>query len=230
MKKYYRQIIIGATFFGCGLALREKDTLILEPSILAGGDFTLNFDPGTDWDYQPCNPGAAEFLHELRERDVLRGGRIRQGALTPVFSHWCLKHKLDIALWHDVLEIGKNSVTVHNVEGKFTIESPCIVDARPQTGDFKYLTAAILLENPVTDGSYGEFELTNSLNEREAYLMMRLPAACEWPEARQKFHQAWQGRDRESIKGSLMAIGPRFSYRNYSNPVAALDGGESCTM
>jgi hypothetical protein len=47
MIERYRLIILGASFYGCGLAAAHPGALLIEPAILVGSDFALSYFPGT---------------------------------------------------------------------------------------------------------------------------------------------------------------------------------------
>lgn len=226
MKQHWDTIILGATFYGCGLAAGKKDVLILEPSILAGSDFTLHFDPGTEWQSPPHHPDAVEFYEDLVRRGALRNGRLHMGALAPVFSRWCLERGLRIALWHEILDVSENEVTAFTVEGEKRFTADHIIDARPVAKEFLYVTASLFLEKELPDGPGGNFEIVGGCLRGEAYLLKKLPGPVSWPDARREIHEAWMARN-PAIQGRLLTVGARFSYRNHPNPAAALDLGLS---
>ena len=226
MKKHYRRIITGATFYGCGLAAAApEDTLVIEPSILVGSDFTLNFNPGKEWDYVPSQPSAAAFKAELKKRAALVGGRIHQPALTPVFSRWCLEHRLDVALATRVLERHGNELTVFDAGGRHGLTADEIIDASPAIGKTKRITASLLTDGSGRDFAGDRFEIVAGRFSAEAFLLMPLPAATAWPEARMLLLNAWQERPSELRACRIAAVGVRFDYHNFINPVMALDCG-----
>lgn len=226
MKKHYRRIVVGATYYGCGLAAAvPEDTLVIEPSILVGSDFSLNFNPGKEWDYAPSQPAAAALMAELQKRDALVGGRIHQPALTPVFSRWCLEHQLDIALATRVLARSGNELIVFNADGRHCLTADEIIDASPVIGETKRITASLLTDGSGRDFVGDRFEIIAGRFSTEAFLLMSLPAATAWPDARMLLFKTWQERPAELRAYSIAAVGVRFDYHNFVNPVVALERG-----
>ena len=218
MNKDYRQIILGATFYGCGLAaVSPDDTLVIEPSILVGSDFTLNFNPGQQWDYVPSHAWAREFLRDLSVRNALEDGRIHQPALCPVFSKWCLDHNLNIALSTTVLNVNDNQVEIFDVEGRHVISADQIVDASPKCGLTKRITASLLTAGQWAGGAYGPFEIIAGRFSSEAFLLMELPVTVAWPEARLTLFNAWKQRPEVLRESSIAAVASQFDYHNFIN-------------
>ena len=53
-------LIIGATFYGCGLAHALKDAIIVESSMAPGCDYAYAFSQGRNWKNQAKHPAAEE--------------------------------------------------------------------------------------------------------------------------------------------------------------------------
>ena len=85
-------LILGATFYGCGLAARIRDSLLVESSILPGSDDVLAFSPGSGWENPFVHPLAEELRQTLLARHALNDGKLWTGALAPVFAAWLEKH------------------------------------------------------------------------------------------------------------------------------------------
>ena len=54
-------LILGATFYGCGLASAIKNSLVVESSISVGSDYAFAFMQGKNWLQPLTSPGAEEF-------------------------------------------------------------------------------------------------------------------------------------------------------------------------
>ncbi len=223
MVKQFDTLIIGATFYGCGLAAAIPGAAVIEPSIVAGGDFALTFNPGCDWDCPLTTPGANEFRDELKQRRALLGGRSNVAAFSPVLTAWVLKRKLPVELSCEIIGISEREVKVINVEGVHSYRAERVIDARSVPGSAKYLTAVLFCETPVA--SHGAFELTPGCRPDVVYLSYKLPAATGWADARREFAADWQKRPAELKQAKVMLIGSRFDYRNYPNPAVALETG-----
>ncbi len=224
---HYSTIIIGAGFYGCGIVAVESDSLVLESSNHVGSDFVYTFNPGSDWDAKiQLHPYAEEFRNMLIMDGVLRAHRLHCGALACVAAKWCIDHNVNVELMTDVLEYDEHKLTVFNSAGKATYSADRIMDSRPHPQGEKYITA--LVHHPVSKVqalSYGELSVHPGPFEDESYLSLQIPMHMNWIEARQKFHQLWQQRSEEIKDWKLVLIGSRFDFRQYPNPVAALNAG-----
>ena len=89
-------LILGASCYGCGIALRRPDSLILEPTIQPGAEFTLTGCPAGNLAFEPESAAGRSFLEELRRRSVFCDGMLHNAALAPVLANWCLDHRLHI--------------------------------------------------------------------------------------------------------------------------------------
>ena len=228
MKNYYKRIVIGASFYGCGVAAASpEDTLLIEPSILVGSDYTLNFNPGTQWDYQPSHSLARKFLDELKNRNVLSRQKLHQPALSPIFSQWCIDSDIEIALSSRVIEQSKNSLVVFDIEGRHKLSAGEIIDATPKVGTVKNFTASLFSNGPDCEGCYDDFEIIAGRFETEAFLLMPVPVGTSYPDARMKLFNAWRKRPEILKKCSIAATGVRFDCNNFPNPIIALDEGLS---
>lgn len=235
MKEHYHRLVIGATYHGCGIAAAApEDTLVVEDSILVGSDFSLNFNPGTQWDYMPSHSAARKFRDDLIQRGALLDKCLHQPAMTPVFSQWCLDMKLEIALATRLLEHCDKEAVLFDAEGRHRVSFDELIDTRPpfMPGGSKRITASLYSDGPGCAGNYEHFKIIAGRFEREAFLLMELAADCTWPDARMALFNAWQKRPQALKDCSIAAVGVRFDLNNYPNPVIALDNGlikgESC--
>ncbi|MBN2640741.1 MAG: hypothetical protein JXR78_03725 [Victivallales bacterium] len=226
MKTYYRHVVIGGTYYGCGLAAVDpENTLVVEPSILVGSDFSMNFNPGTQWDYMPSHPDTFRFRNELEQRNVINDGKVHQPAMTPVFSKWCLDAGLHVALASNVLEYDEHSMTLFDANGRHEVSFDRITDARPVHGKTKRITASIFTDSIRCGGDYGIFQIVDGLFDSEAFLLIDIADTTSWPEARLTLFNVWQERPEKLSRCSVAAVGVRFDYNNFSNPLVALDRG-----
>ena len=73
-------LILGATFYGCGLAARIRNSLLVESSIIPGSDDVLAFSPGSGWENTFAHPLAEELRRALLACHALNGGKLWTGA------------------------------------------------------------------------------------------------------------------------------------------------------
>lgn len=225
MKTHYSCIILGAGFYGCGLAAGRSDCLVVEPEIAVGSDFAFSF-AGSD-----C-PAAAEAtwhplvkeLHgELQQRHALRAGRLHLGALVPVFSQWCRQQNLEILLSCQILAAAARRVVVRTVEGEIVLTAESVIDARPQMP--RLATAAVQLADGVADGLYGRLRLSCGPLPGEGYVQMELLPGETWPQARQRLERAWEERPPLLADCRYLLTGSRFFASPFAHPFAALQAG-----
>ena len=222
-------LILGATFYGCGLACAIPGSVIVESSIVVGSDYTLGFDPGCSWDMPLSNPAAAEFRDELLKRRALTAdGRLLTGALSPVFAEWCSKRAIAPYLGLELVNKKGNTLTFVDFGGKtVTFTAKRIIDARCRNSAVKTLTAAIHCEKPLTPGVYGNLTITASPLAKLFYAAIPVDKAMNMQSARQLLHQYWAARPAELQDAAIAWSAMRFSSNNWNNPAAALDAGLS---
>ena len=223
-------LILGATCFGCGgaaAALGAENSLIIERTTVAGRDFALTFHPGEHWSDCPLAPGAEELRSEAVARHALVGGRIQTAALSPLFSGWCLKRKLNILFACDVLELSANRATFQAVDGLHTVEFAKLIDAEPSYRNGKYLTALVSSPAGKTASAVrtADFELVPVIPANRAALVMKLEAETDWPEARKRLRESWLRRPRELAELKLLLSANEFSSGEYANAFSALSAG-----
>jgi hypothetical protein len=223
----YDTIIIGASFYGCGLALALAGAKILEPAILPGAEFSLALQPGSGWDRPVQSPEAQALRAELLRRGAVNdAGQAQVAAFSPVLGECCQKHSLDLEFSCAVIEQRDDLLRVVGVDGLREIRAGRVINALPDTtAPEKMLTGILSLSEQLPDGSYGPFRLCNSCRAGEAYLSLSMPGAASWPEARQQFHAAWDQRPASLRESHLLLLGTSFSWPGDDNPVLAFDRG-----
>lgn len=222
----YRQIIIGATFYGCGRAAVSPGTLVLEPDNHVGSDAVFTFNPGSDWETMPVHPWAKEFRDRLVAVTVLQENRLQVGRLSPVFAEWCLGHHVDVRLLSRVIGQDGHAVTVLSPAGRETFSAETLVDARPHRTAPPKITALVSHPpRPLIPISFDKFEILPGPFPDESYLLMDVPPGGGWRNAREQLHQFWQARPEQLAEWKLVLIGTRFDFQQFPNPVAALDAG-----
>ncbi len=224
----YDYIIRGATCYGCGMAAGlSGKVLVLEDSVVPGSDWALGFDGGY-WEEPLVTQPAIDFREALlSHRALSEDGRVCIGALAPLMAQWCLDHNVRIEFSCNVLSHSGNIVAVMGVDGRQQYETEHFIDARPSVfNDVKYATGLIMFNGAsLPSGVYGDFILTPGYIKGEYYIALPLPSAEKWPEARAKFHAAWDKRPASLASAQLQLIGVRFSYGNAPNPAAAIEYG-----
>lgn len=230
MTRSFKTIIVGASFRGCGLAARQADTLILESTVQIGTDFVYTFNPGTQWGCELKHPATQEFRHMLTVQSVLCDSRLQVGGLAAITASWCLKHDIKIEFLSRVIRREQHVLTVMSPAGIDEVYADRIIDASPVPGAEKYVTALLSCPDQsrtltVEVTNYSEFTIHASPCRGEAYLRLKLPGDCGWPEARARLHTAWRQRDDSLRQWRLVLIGTRFDYAVFANPALALDCG-----
>ena len=79
-------LILGATFYGCGLAAAMPEALLVESSISVGSDYAFALLQGEDWSEPLTTTGAEEFRQELIARHALENNQVIPAALAPVLA------------------------------------------------------------------------------------------------------------------------------------------------
>jgi hypothetical protein len=222
----FDQIVIGANFFGCGLAARLGKAKIIEPSCVIGADFALTFNSGEEWDVKPEHPEAAEYLSLLRKHRALDDeGRTAVAAFAPLLAEWSRKRELDIELSCSVVAIEGQELRVIGVDGRKIYRAGEIYDALPKTKSRKFLTGLVAGPEGLEDGQRGGFVFRQSLHPGEYYVKLECFGEDGWELARRTWHQQWASRPKELQDCRLLLLGTHFDLCNYPNPVAALDAG-----
>ena len=228
MIERYDTIILGASFFGCGMASTCKGrVLVLEESILPGGDFVLSLNPGRDYDESQLRTDAARELY-LRMREVNAvslDGRVSLAGISEVMAAWCLTKELPVCFGVGVVQRDEHRVVVVTAEGVREFEAERIVDARPKSVQCKWLNAMIGAPAELPDGYKGPFVLRHSIIDGEFFLSFQVPVDSSWSEVRAMFHKAWDFRPASLKDSTIMLTATRFDYRQYANPLLALDAG-----
>lgn len=225
---HYDTIVYGATFYGCGLAASLPGrTLIVEPLPLVGSDFALTFNGGCHWEAEPESAAAREYLAELREHGALTAdGRAAIPAFSTLLAKWCLARKLEIQLSCQVVDFKDGVAEAVGVGGPCRYETGAFIDARPRCGAAgAWLTALVAVPPGTSAGTAGPFVLRPSFAPGEMLLAYRLTADMDWAAARAAFHRAWETRPEGLRQAVLLLIGTALDYRQFDNPVLALDAG-----
>ncbi|MDD4097890.1 MAG: hypothetical protein PHC30_03895 [Lentisphaeria bacterium] len=222
----YDKVVIGASFFGCGLAVALGRVKILEPSCVVGADFALTFNGGERWDTKVVHPLAKEYLAMLREhRAIDDQGRAAVAAFSPLLAQWCRKQGLDIELSCSVVDYRRKRLKLMGVDGPKEYCVSKIHSAVPRRQRRSYLTALVSGPADLGDGVYGDFTLKRSLYPGEYYLQFGYHAFFFWEQARDVFHQKWAQRPEALRDCRLLLIGTAVDWHNFPNPAVALDWG-----
>ncbi|MBQ9367125.1 MAG: hypothetical protein IJT83_05040 [Victivallales bacterium] len=221
-------LILGATFYGCGMAAVAKGkVLVLDGNILSGWEFVHALNPGREYDGKVLRTEEAQGLYgRLRAVNALSAdGRVSLAGLGEVFAEWCLARHLPIEFGVDVVRQDENHVVAVTPAGVEEYEAERIVDARPKAQSGKWLNAMITAPSVLPDGGKGPFMMRHSLVDGEAFLSFQVPEDASWSEARAMFHRAWDFRPTVLKYSTIMLTATRFDCRLYVNPLAALEAG-----
>ena len=223
-------LILGATFYGCGIAARAKGkVLVLDNNILPGWEFIHALNPGRAYDETTLRMEEARGIYaRLRDVNALSDhGRVSLAGLSEVFAEWCLARHLPVVFGVDVIRQDANHVVAVTPAGVAEYEAERIVDARPKVQNGKWLNAMITAPSVLPDGGKGPFMMRHSLVNGEAFLSFQVPDDATWSEARAMFHRAWDLRPTVLKYSTIMLTATRFDYRPFANPLVAFDAGLS---
>ena len=218
-------LILGATFYGCGLAAVLKNSLVVESSVSVGSDYAFAFLQGKNWSEPLTCSGAEDLRRELIARHALENDRILPAALAPVLARWCLSHHIQPLLGLECIRKSGNIYTFIDWGGsEIRIQAEKVIDARGQTGE-KCFTAAVFSENTLAEGKYGVFELFRTPTEKIYTLEMPCDAADTPDLVRQNLQKCWAERPAELAAAQIIWSASRISCRIFDNSCAALDAG-----
>ena len=136
-------LILGATFYGCGIAARaEGKVLVLDGNILPGWEFVHSLNPGREYDEKALRTEEARGIYaRLREVNALSDdGRVSLAGLSEVFAEWCLAGHIPIMFGVDIVRQDANHVVAVTPAGVEEYEAERIVDARPKAENGKWLS------------------------------------------------------------------------------------------
>jgi len=220
-------LILGASFYGCGLACALDNAIVVESSVAVGSDFTFGFEQGCNWNTPAAHPAAEEFRQELFKRHaVTEKGDLLTGALAPVFADWCIRHNVRPYLGLDLVQIKGNTATFIDFCGKLvSVKADRIIDARPKAGDTQKLTAAIYSEKTIEPGKYKFFNISSTVAKDVYYLAFEVEGNTTMQSARQRLACMWEDRPEQLRSAQMIWSAMRFSASSFDNPVAALEAG-----
>ena len=217
-------LILGATFYGCGLAAAMPDALLVESSISIGSDYAFALMQGDEWSQVPATAGANEFRQELISRHALENDRVLPAALAPVLADWCRKRNIQPQLGWELIGRKGNIYTFVDWCGKkITVTAEKVIDAR-SSGE-KVLTAAIRSENILAEGVYGNFRVKCTPAEKLYTLEMPCRITDSPLDGRRALAENWANRPAELANAQVVWSASRFSYKRFANAAAALDHG-----
>lgn len=220
-------LILGATYYGCGLAKAIPGAVIVENTVAPGSDYSYAFDGGVNWDSPLKNAAAAEFRRELIERKALSAdGKAVTGGFTPVFAGWCIRHGVRPYFGLELAEKRGNTLKFIDFCGNYvTFEAKKVIDARSYPASGRRFTACVSSENRISDGKYGFFDLKSSNADTMYYASLDVESDTSFQSARQRFAAFWETRPAELAGAQLVLTAARFSDDMFDNPAAALDAG-----
>ena len=223
-------LILGATFYGCGLAAAIPDALVVESTISVGSDYAFALFQGDDWAKAPLTSVAEEIRQELIERHALADERIVPAALAPVLANWCKQRSIQPLLGLEFIGRNGNIYTFVDFCGKkINIQADKVIDARCQAGQ-KLLTAAVRSEKTLDENICDCFSVKRTPAEKFYTLEMPCSADDTPDAARRKLFEAWANRPAELAGAKIVWSASRFSYKTFANAVAAFDAGLQCNF
>ncbi len=222
MAEQVSTIVIGASCYGCGAAAMRPDSLIFEPTVAVGPEFTLTGCPARNLDAPLRTPGASALREELERRKAIENGLLHNAALSPVLAKWCLDRGVKIRFNAPVIRLAEHAVTVLEVSGLKEYSADEIIDARPLPGKVKFLYS--FLAGGET-GRFDGFEVLATASPEHRLVRQMLPLDAGYREARQALLAFWEKRPAELKKAVFLWSSSRFSFDTVDNPVSALDRG-----
>lgn len=219
-------LILGATFYGCGLAARIRNSLLVETSIIPGSDDVLAFSPGSGWENPFAHPLAEELRRALLACHALNGGKLWTGALAPVFAEWLEKNCVQPLFGLTPVECSGNSIRFSDLCGsEVIVHAKRILDARARVTDEKFLTALIRSPDEIGECACGPLRISYSGLPGWYYIALPLPETAPWQTARRELHRVWRERP-DALRGArLLVTASRFSRPRFRNAGAALEAG-----
>ena len=222
-------LILGATYYGCGLAKSIPGAVVVDSAVSPGSDYAYAFDGGKNWNAPLKNTEAEEFRCELLSRKALSpDGKVVTGGFTPIFAGWCVRHGVRPYFGLELAEKQGNTLKFVDFCGNIvTFEAKRILDARSYPVNGRKFTACLASETPVADGKYGFFDVVSSNASGMYYASMDVESDTSAQSARQRFAALWETRPAELAGMKLIWTAARFSDNMFDNPAAALDAGLS---
>lgn len=214
-------LILGASCYGCGIALRRPDSLILEPTIQPGAEFTLTGCPAGNLAFEPESAAGRSFLEELRRRSVICDGMLHNDALAPVLANWCLDHRLHILFKALPVRQEESRVTVMQADGLREYSADEIIDARPKITT-PHLCTFLAKAVP---GVFGDFVIFRTLMKDLFVMRQRLFPGCGYASARKRLREFWEDRPESLRQAALLWSATRFCNDTIDNPVFELERG-----
>ena len=222
-------LILGATFYGCGLASAIKNSLLVDSSISVGSDYAFAFLQGKNWSQPLVCAASEEFRQELIARYALEDDRLLPAALAPVLAAWCIKRQIQPLLGLEFIrKSGKVYTFIDWCGNEINIEAEKVIDARCNGGK-KIFTAAVFSGKILPEGKYGAFELFRTPAEKIYTLEMPCNADDDPFIVRKKLHEVWTERPAVLAEAQIIWSASRISFPVFANAAAALDaGGQGC--
>ena len=220
--KFYDLVVIGATFAGIGAASANAGrTIILESRQQIGYEFINSYKYGTEWSKTPETELGLKFKDDLCNRGVLSAdGFVHMPALAPIICDYVNKHKLDLLLMTDIINIENTEdlyyITIHNVSGFEVIKAAKVLDTRFNNVKItnKYINAMLtnyendeVLSNLtyacVEKGLFGEYVLKYEIDIED-----------NWIIAREKLHRFWNNRPGNLNKWVISSVADCFEIKS----------------
>ncbi len=218
-------LILGATFYGCGLASAIKNSLLVDSSISVGSDYAFAFLQGKNWSQPLVCAASEEFRQELIARYALEDDRLLPAALAPVLAAWCIKRQIQPLLGLEFIrKSGKVYTFIDWGGNEINIEAEKVIDARCNGGK-KIFTAAVFSGKILPEGKYGAFELFRTPAEKIYTLEMPCNADDDPFIVRKKLHEVWTERPAVLAEAQIIWSASRISSPVFANAAAALEPG-----
>lgn len=219
-------LILGATFYGCGLARSIPGAMVIESTIAPGGDEVFSFNSGVKWHQKLKHNEAEIFRSMLQQRHALsEDGRIFSAALSPVLAQWCIERNIFPWFATEIIELAPHTVKLLDCSSNLTtIQAKQIIDARSGKSGSPHFTAALRSDKEIQVGQYGDFFITPT-TVPELYYLSWDCGTDNWITARKNFYKLWNNRPHSLQTVKIEVAGSRFSYLEYNNSVQALDAG-----
>lgn len=214
-------LILGASCYGCGIALRRPDSLIFEATIQPGAEFTLTGCPAGSSDFEPETAEARAFREELLRRRVIADGMLHNAALAPVLAKWCLDHRIAILFQAAVVRRSGSQLTVLQADGLREYSADEIIDARP-TIETPYLCSFL---SDAVEGEFGDFTIFRTLNADLFVMRQRLFPGCGYAQARKLLRVFWESRPEPLRRAALLWSATRFCNDTIRDPLFELERG-----
>ena len=220
MKKV-QLLIIGATVLGTAAALRKKDVMIIENSMLCGAEFVQAYRK-TKVDMSLISD-VSELSEPMKNMNIISDdGYVHLLPVGGVLASLLLKNDIDVSFFTQVFEIKKTDsgfvIKVSNENGIETVFAERILDTT-SNGSMHCLfeeydvrkSVCATLAGPSGEAT-DDYSFIRGRFDNETILELNVDKNCTFGEARCKINKLWQDIHKKLPKTRFATCAQRFAY------------------